>query len=509
MKNEDAVQQKIRSLLLNHGLSSKEKIIEIDKLLTNATSNYLPEASSTAEQLVKLENKHIPKQIPTGYQSLDARLGGLHEHDIWILGSRPSMGITQVLTSLSNNFLENDTPVLYISVEHSCQYIMHRFLATIDGLSDTANDMNENSKSLNTFPEWAKEDLKNKKLFLSNNIEPQKLPAFCINLIKKQQIKVIVIDTLDEVFYGLKRKEKEAISKELVAISKLYKVAIIIGSQLPKSIEKRRGDMIPFSSDFRLNKYLERVANKIIALYRPEYYGLPCDENGNDIKNVMFLQVLINRTGPVGRYLFHIDFAKSIFSELDNLSKFDFDRFTSTNVLSPILDYSPDIFGERLFLKLQLARLEIGNDPQEFVDATGLYAPEKPKNEDDIIVAFLYYLQIMDIEMLDCLVDVKHFTLKQTFITELRDLFAYYKYFGDDGFYNIPVKIIEPKIGQKAFIFVGNNTGNYFNLEVCEVDKRIIEISEFEYYDEKKLKIKLLEIRNLGTRLESEDEAPF
>ena len=66
---------------------------------------------------------------------------------------------------------------------------------------------------------------------------------------------------------------------------------------MSRAVESRNGDKRPQLSDLRESGAIEQDADKVIAIYRPEYYGFQEDCHGNSTKNVVELIILKNRNG--------------------------------------------------------------------------------------------------------------------------------------------------------------------------------------------------------------------
>jgi len=71
-----------------------------------------------------------------------------------------------------------------------------------------------------------------------------------------------------------RRQEIDIISRNLKKLAKELKLPIIVLSQLPKTIEKRKKNKRPKLSDLRKITSIELYADIVAFLYRPEYYGI-------------------------------------------------------------------------------------------------------------------------------------------------------------------------------------------------------------------------------------------
>jgi len=82
-------------------------------------------------------------------------------------------------------------------------------------------------------------------------------------------------------------------------LAKDNNVCVIASSLLSRSVESREGRR-PQLSDLRESGAIEQFADKVIFIYRPEYYGITVDWDGNNIAGLTELFLAKNRNGIVG-----------------------------------------------------------------------------------------------------------------------------------------------------------------------------------------------------------------
>ena len=130
-------------------------------------------------------------------------------------------------------------------------------------------------------------------------------------LIQEENVKVIFIDYLQLLhstkYSGNREMEIAYTSRCLKDLAKKYDVSIFISSQLSRAVETRGGNKSPMMSDLRESGAIEQDADKVMFLYRPEYYGFEYDEEGNSSRGKMDIIMGKNRSGSIGKLPFTVD----------------------------------------------------------------------------------------------------------------------------------------------------------------------------------------------------------
>ena len=80
-------------------------------------------------------------------------------------------------------------------------------------------------------------------------------------------------------------------------LAKELNVPVIALSQLSRAVETRGGEKKPQLSDLRESGSIEQDADMVMFLYRPEYYGITQDENGQATTGVGEVIIGKNRSG--------------------------------------------------------------------------------------------------------------------------------------------------------------------------------------------------------------------
>ena len=77
-------------------------------------------------------------------------------------------------------------------------------------------------------------------------------------------------------------------------------IPVVALAQLNREVEKR-GDKRPMMSDLRDSGSLEQDADVVSFLYRPDYYGVLQDDNGESTEGLCEENIAKNRNGMIGR----------------------------------------------------------------------------------------------------------------------------------------------------------------------------------------------------------------
>ena len=134
-------------------------------------------------------------------------------------------------------------------------------------------------------------------------------------------------------------------------MAKELNVPIITLSQLNRSVETRGGSKRPILSDLRESGAIEQDADLVCFIYRPEYYKIDHDEEGNPTKGMAELIIAKHRNGALAevKMQFIDKFAKFSDYETGNFempgdipSEYDYPQENSYTVQSRLNDMPSD-----------------------------------------------------------------------------------------------------------------------------------------------------------------------
>ncbi len=245
--------------------------------------------------------------VPSGFNELDKYTAGFQKGDLIIVAGRPGMGKTAFGLSVCNAVgVKEKRPIAYFSLEMSSEQIGQRLLSINSQIPISAI-------RTGSIDEWDKFNqfaslISNSSIFIDDTpgLNPVMLRSRAKRMKLKYGIEMLVVDYL-----GLMRSVKESknrneevqeISYNLKLIAKELEIPVIALSQLSRDVEKRGGTKRPVLSDLRDSGAIEQDADLIMFLYRPEYYHIESDANGNSTKGKAEVIIAKQRNGSIGSF---------------------------------------------------------------------------------------------------------------------------------------------------------------------------------------------------------------
>ena len=266
--------------------------------------------------------------VPSGFASLDRVTSGWQPSDLIIVAARPGMGKTSFTLALARNAaIMYGRPVAFFSLEMANLQLVHRLISLESEISSTKL----RNGQLEDY-QWQQvnstmEKLSDVPIFIDDTpaINIFELRAKCRRLKMQHDIQLVIIDYLqlmsggDENKRGNREQEISSISRALKSLAKELNVPVMALSQLSRAVEVRGGSKRPQLSDLRESGAIEQDADIVSFIYRPEYYGILEDEEGNVLKGVSEIIIAKHRNGPLEtvKLKFIDEFAK--FTNLDEM----------------------------------------------------------------------------------------------------------------------------------------------------------------------------------------------
>jgi len=314
----------------------------LDTIITSSSSGTLPAVGM--EQAMNRAIDGIAKAyqsdskiigIPTGLKDLDAKMGGLCAGDLIVLGGRPGMGKSALLTAWLRNAARKGYRCMVNSLEMSAEQLAERMIS--DTLFDFPSE-NVPYSNLRTgnFHEKLFQYIRdaaemNQSLPITVEEQPyltmSQIATRARRLKRRGGLDLLAIDHLDLIkpsgrYAGNKVYELGEITAACKALAKELAIPVVLLCQLSRDVEKRE-DKRPMLSDLRSSGSIEQDADAVIFLYRPSYYlqnnkprentpeYLKWIEDVQDANNRLVAIIAKQRMGPVGPVELFCDIASN------------------------------------------------------------------------------------------------------------------------------------------------------------------------------------------------------
>lgn len=275
--------------------SSKEQndIVHIQDVLMTAYQTMVQNAL----------NKDKLTGVPTGFDELNRRTGGLHGGELIIIAGRPGMGKSSFAVNIAESAaIINNIPVAIFNLEMSKSMIVNRILcsqALVDSSKVRMGDFSgEDWQQIGSVVD----KVAMAPIYIDDtaSITVSEIRAKCRRLKQSKNLGLIVIDYL-QLMQSANRtdnrqQEISDISRSLKVLSKELDVPVIALSQLARTCESR-SDKRPMLSDLRESGAIEQDADIVMFLYRDEYYNKDTED-----KNIAECIIAKQRSGETGMF---------------------------------------------------------------------------------------------------------------------------------------------------------------------------------------------------------------
>ncbi len=304
-------------------LAEKEVFAISQTFLKNRFVNIKEILESSYEKYCEIhENPNLANEnrTPTMFKDIDSQLnGGFSRSDLVILAARPSMGKTALALAMAQNqAIDEGKRVGIISLEMSKEQLVERMFCSL--LEVDSWKLNKGKLNEADFDRMGPvmDKLARSSIFIDDAMGSSiaELRAKVRRLQMEHGLDILYIDYL-QLMSGnnpMNRvQEISEISRSLKELARELNIPIVALSQLSRSVESRP-DKRPVLSDLRDSGSIEQDADIVMMLYREDYYDPDCEESE---RNVLEVNIIKHRSGPIGRVKVHFDRSRMKFSDLD------------------------------------------------------------------------------------------------------------------------------------------------------------------------------------------------
>ena len=292
---------------------------ESETKMFNITNNYLKKnfedignvLAKTINRIDELRTKTEDiSGVPSGFKTLDRVTYGWQPTDLIILAARPSVGKTAFALNLARNAALHPTkpiPVGFFSLEMSASQLVQRILSAESEIKmeKISRGKLENYEYEQLLSKGIKK-LEIAPIFIDDTaaLNIFEFRAKARRLVNKHNVGLIIIDYL-QLMSGTgdrgsnREQEISNISRNLKALAKELNVPIIALSQLSRAVETRKESKMPQLSDLRESGAIEQDADMVMFIYRPEYYEVMSNENGESTHGETHIRIAKHRNGSL------------------------------------------------------------------------------------------------------------------------------------------------------------------------------------------------------------------
>lgn len=249
----------------------------------------------------RVNGESVVTGAETGFTDIDYMTHGLNKGEVTIIAGRPSMGKTSVALNMINQIaLKDKKNVLFISQENNASSVVTRLLsinAKVEAMKIHKGDLDE--IEFDSVISSADRISKSSLIICDDCYDIETVKKTIKKINKEKPIDVVFIDYLQLI--GVSSEECLNREDEVKKIMKIFKklakkmgISIVVLSQLSRKIEERENHR-PNINDFEVLKKSLKYADKILMLYRDEYYNKDTDRKG-----LMEIHIVKNNVGNKG-----------------------------------------------------------------------------------------------------------------------------------------------------------------------------------------------------------------
>lgn len=253
------------------------------------------------DNILDAKNGKRPIGIELPYAELSEAFGGLHRTNYTIIAARPGAGKTTLLLDLILHAVRNKIPSLFFSLEMSYNEVLSLLAQKITGVSNKRMRSGQVDDSQLMKIQEFMEELYELPIYIETGVSDiGDLKHKARMYSKKYEIQLVGIDYVQLLgirdFRGNRNSELEKISRGLksLASEKDCNVALITLAQIGRAVE-HLATKRPSIAHLKDSGSLEQDADNIILMYRPDYYGIMEDEEGDSTKGIVEAKVAKNR----------------------------------------------------------------------------------------------------------------------------------------------------------------------------------------------------------------------
>jgi replicative DNA helicase len=282
-----------------------EAASKLESLVANQTAN---SRRTFKEIVVELASSGTPVGTSTGIQSLDRMLngGGWLPGQFVVIGARPGVGKTGLMTGLALAAERNGVRTTYLSFEMRDREIADR-LVRQSGLN-LCDEIDLERAAEFQF------DLRD-----SSGWTIEKIVSAIRQVARKEDRKIVFVDYIGLIQSSNRKRERWQeigdITRELKCLSQSLQITIIAAQQFSRAVANRASSR-PLMSDFRESGNIEQDADILLGIERETFQGDNAERNSDDA----ILHVMKQRNGVTCEIPLTFHAERTLFKDRDQPS---------------------------------------------------------------------------------------------------------------------------------------------------------------------------------------------
>jgi replicative DNA helicase len=286
----------------------------IDELMAGHTGmmhirDILTETTLAIEKRQTQAERGETPGVTTGLADLNRQNHGWQPGDLVIIAARPSMGKTAIAINMfAKSAAISGKKICIFSLEMENLKLSTRLILSYGGVVRDNLECGKMEPGDWTAYNQAVKELEQLPIYIDDTpgTTVKYIDAVTRNKVRRGECDMVIIDYLQLVEshekYNNKNREREVaeISRGLKKVAKAAGVPIVLLAQLNRGVENR-DDKTPRLADLRESGAIEQDADIVMFPWRPCYYEPDAvDDQGNSLKNIMFLEIAKYRDGRTG-----------------------------------------------------------------------------------------------------------------------------------------------------------------------------------------------------------------
>jgi len=260
------------------------------------------------ERVMRMRSGEIPNRVTaTGFRAVDRKLsGGVFPGELVIVAARPSMGKTAYALQVGHNVAKAGKHVVVFSAEMSKEALIKRAVSEISGQPADTSEHHLNDEQFNLYLS-ALERLRDIPLSIDDTpgITTAQMTVRVQAMQRRHDLGLVVFDYIelagDTVQGDSEERRINGIVKSLKTMARVCDVPVMALCQLNRNVENR-SDKRPKLADLRYSGSIEQDADKVMFLYRHDYYVNQGGDTKPEPGTEGTAEVIVSkhRNGPTG-----------------------------------------------------------------------------------------------------------------------------------------------------------------------------------------------------------------